>query len=527
VYRRAAQLAEQGDHQQARALYEDVLRGATDSRLGALVRNDIGVLLTLAGDLTGARATFGEALSLDPTCEPARANLTSLDAEPGPAEPCPEPLAVKPPAPVLTNRTHCKVALVSFLFNWPSTGGGIVHTVELAHFLRKAGYDVCLFYPRYEPWQMGEVTQPLSFPNQPLDFDQASWTQAGIQARYRQAVDAFRPDYVLLTDSWNMKPVLAEAVSHYPYILRLQAMECVCPLNNVRFLSESEGRFRQCRLHQLAHVDACRRCLLERGQSSGSLHQAERALAGVENPDYHPRLLQVLRGAEAVLVVNPLTEVMLAPYTRSVRVVTSGMDPARFPWPWADDPARQRPSKPLQIFFAGLVQEGIKGFHVLMDACALLWQKRQDFEVVATGDPVGQVNHFTRFVGWLSQEELPRHLRAADLLVMPTIAQEALGRTAVEAMGVGRPVIASRLGGLPFTVRNEVTGLLFEPGNPADLACKLEILFDRPELRLNMGEAGRKLFEEHYTWDVIIERHYRPLLVPHDAKVAQPDGGSA
>jgi glycosyltransferase involved in cell wall biosynthesis len=154
----------------------------------------------------------------------------------------------------------------------------------------------------------------------------------------------------------------------------------------------------------------------------------------------------------------------------------------------------------------------MKGFHVLHKACELLWQRRQDFELVVTGDPSGQTDAFTRFLGWQSQEDLPRQLRAADIFVFPTVAQEALGRTAVEAMGVGRPVVASRIGGLPFTVADGATGLLCEPGDPQDLARKFEALLDDPALRERMGLAGRRRFEQHYSWDVIIERHYGPLL---------------
>src|SRR5437763_1359877 len=106
--------------------------------------------------------------------------------------------------------------------------------------------------------------------------------------------------------------------------------------------------------------------------------------------------------------------------------------------------------------------------------------------------------------------------RTADVLVFPTIAQEALGRTAVEAMAAGLPVVASRIGGLPFTVAEGATGLLCEPGEPDDLARKLEILLDDPELRWRLGQAGRRRFEEHYAWPVIIDRHYRPILVRRD-----------
>jgi hypothetical protein len=133
---------------------------------------------------------------------------------------------------------------------------------------------------------------------------------------------------------------------------------------------------------------------------------------------------------------------------------------------------------------------------------------------------------FTRYVGWLSQEELPRQLRAADVLVMPTVAQEALGRTAVEAMAAGRPVVASRIGGLPATVLDGATGLLCEPGDPADLAAKIEALLDDDDLRERLGRAGRRRFEEHFAWDVIIERHYKPLLGPPRRAPAPSANGS-
>jgi glycosyltransferase involved in cell wall biosynthesis len=218
----------------------------------------------------------------------------------------------------------------------------------------------------------------------------------------------------------------------------------------------------------------------------------------VGTPEYQECLLRALREAEAVLVVNPLTEALLSPYARCVRVVTAGMDPARFPWPWPGESTQEAGKEVKTLLFAGLVDEWMKGFHVLHDACARLRRRRQDFELVATADPPGRVDDFTRFVGWLSQEQLPRQLHAADVLVMPTVAQEALGRTAVEAMAAGRPVVASRIGGLPATVLDGATGLLFEPGDPDDLARKLEALLDDPGLRQRLGLAGRRRFEEHY-----------------------------
>jgi len=75
-----------------------------------------------------------------------------------------------------------------------------------------------------------------------------------------------------------------------------------------------------------------------------------------------------------------------------------------------------------------------------------------------------------------------------------------------------RAVIASRIGGLPYTVTDGVTGMLFEPGDPDDLARKIARVLDDPDLRRRMGLAGRKRFEEDFIWDDVIERCFRPLL---------------
>jgi len=86
-----------------------------------------------------------------------------------------------------------------------------------------------------------------------------------------------------------------------------------------------------------------------------------------------------------------------------------------------------------------------------------------------------------------------------------------------EAMAAGIPVIASRIGGVPYTVSDGVTGLLCEPGDPVDLAAKIARLLDDPDLRREMGLAGRRRFEADFTWETVIERYWRPLLTRRTA----------
>ncbi|MDR3637364.1 MAG: glycosyltransferase family 4 protein [Isosphaeraceae bacterium] len=421
------------------------------------------------------------------------------------------------------SRDRVRVAILSFLFNWPSTGGGNIHTVELGRFLSEAGYQVKHVYARYPAWGIGRVEGSMPFPSEGLEFRESDWNVPAIQERFRRAVDGSGADCVLITDAWNMKPLLAEAVRGYPYFLRFQALECLCPLNNLRLLARGPEEVEQCPRHQLATAEFCHRCVAERGRHSGQLHQVERALAGVGTPEYERTLRRALDEADAVLVLNPLTEAILSPFARRIRVVPWGMDPERFPWPPPEESPASSPDGVVTLFMAAVTGEFIKGFHILHEACRRLRQSRTDFELVVTFDPPGRIDEFTRSVGWVSQEELPRHYRAADLCVVPTIAQEGLSRTSVEAMASGRPVIASRIGGLPFTVSDGGTGLLFEPGDADDLARKIAMLLDDPPLRKRMGLAGRRRFEREFTWETVIKRYYVPLLKGVHRQIAKRD----
>jgi glycosyltransferase involved in cell wall biosynthesis len=504
LQQRARELVCRGDVDEAQRLYEVLRPSFTDPHSRARLLNDCAFIEAARGNLADAAKGFTEALAADPKYQLARDNLAlvqeDLDEERAQAEAIRTAEAHRPAAP--------RVAVVSFLFNWPSHGGGNVHTAELVRFLTKAGYGVRHFFARYEPWQVGNVQEDSAL-RAALAFDTAQWNIEAIKQRFRAAVDGFQPDFVLITDCWNFKPHLVVAMTGYPVLLRFQALECLCPLNNVRLLPLGAGRWGQCPRNQLATPAVCADCLAQRGQFSGPLHQQERALSGVGTPEYHALLLESLVQAEVVLVFNPLVEAMLSPYARRVQVVPWGMDPDRFS---GDLPDVASHPGPLVIFQAGVVDEPMKGFAVLHEACARLWQKRQDFHLVATGAPPGRVDDFTTFTGWLSQEQLAKQYTEVDLVVVPTLAQEGLSRTSVEAMAAKRPVLASRIGGLPWTVADGATGLLFEPGNVADLAQKLDTLLSSPELCRRLGTAGRQRFESDFAWPVVIERHYRPLL---------------
>jgi glycosyltransferase involved in cell wall biosynthesis len=93
-----------------------------------------------------------------------------------------------------------------------------------------------------------------------------------------------------------------------------------------------------------------------------------------------------------------------------------------------------------------------------------------------------------RFLGF--RPDAPRAVQAFDVVAVPSHV-EPFGLAALEAMAAGRPVVASRVGGLPEIVLDGRTGVLVPPRDAAALARGIAGLLDDPALMAAMGEAGR------------------------------------
>ena len=109
------------------------------------------------------------------------------------------------------------------------------------------------------------------------------------------------------------------------------------------------------------------------------------------------------------------------------------------------------------------------------------------------------------FTGRLNLEQLKQCYSRADLFVMPS-RQEGFGIVFLEAMALGKPVIAGDHGGAPEVVVNGVTGLLVNLDDPDALAKSLILLLRDEVLSRKMGEAGRRRVEENYTFALFQEK---------------------
>jgi glycosyltransferase involved in cell wall biosynthesis len=178
-----------------------------------------------------------------------------------------------------------------------------------------------------------------------------------------------------------------------------------------------------------------------------------------------------------------------------IRYIASGIDPEKFA------PAVDSRIGATGIFTVGCLGalEERKGHRYLLEAAALLKARglRVRYEIAGQGRrragleaEVARLglDEQVRFLGFVT--DTAEFLAGVDLLVMPSL-QEGLGVAALEAMAAGRPVVASRVGGLAESVLDGTTGLLVPPRDPAALAEAIAQLASSQALAQAMGKQGR------------------------------------
>ena len=168
------------------------------------------------------------------------------------------------------------------------------------------------------------------------------------------------------------------------------------------------------------------------------------------------------------------------------------------------------------LYFGRISYE--KGLMILLKAYERL--NRQDLKLILAGSSTtGYLDELktyvkerklkgVEFIGHQGREKLNDLISKARMTVLPSIWYENMPNSVIESFSAGTPVIASRLGSLPELIEDGVNGLLFESGNPADLADKMSQLLNNDSLANGIGKAGKKKAEDEYT----AETHYSRLL---------------
>jgi glycosyltransferase involved in cell wall biosynthesis len=166
---------------------------------------------------------------------------------------------------------------------------------------------------------------------------------------------------------------------------------------------------------------------------------------------------------------------------------------------------------PIILAIGSLIEK--KGFDDLINACALLKQKGFIFtcRIIGKGEERPRLEKLVRKLGLekivqmpgaMNFQQIKQEFVKATIFVMPSkpthADQDGLPTVLIESMGLGTPVVSTRLAGIPDLVKDGETGLLSEPNNPVSLAeCLQRLLMDQ-EMQKQFSIAGRRLVEKKF-----------------------------
>lgn len=234
-------------------------------------------------------------------------------------------------------------------------------------------------------------------------------------------------------------------------------------------------------------------------------------------------------GKSALLYAEAVVQRRLGNYEK----VDSFIAPSRF---MADSVARRFPGEQVALLYNGVDVANIpaegwdegyalflgrlsheKGVATLLRAHAASGS-RWPLLIAGTGplrdDLMAQYKH-AKFAGHLSGDALKQALAGAAVVVVPSECYENCPMSVLEAMAYGKPVVGSRMGGIPELVAEGETGLLFEAGNAGELGACLDRLMGDAALRQRMGRAARARAEREFP----LEKHNAGLMEIYETLV--------
>jgi len=176
------------------------------------------------------------------------------------------------------------------------------------------------------------------------------------------------------------------------------------------------------------------------------------------------------------------------------------------------------------ILFLGRLEKR-KGLDYLLKAYKQVKREIPDSRLIVVGPGTRLRKKYERWikrhdlkdvvlVGYASYVDLPRYYKTADVFCSPATSQESFGIVLLEAMAVGKPIVATNISGYASVVSDGEDGILVPPKDSKSLARALVSVLRDKELQQRMGEKG-KLKAAEYSWELVAQRvvdYYAKML---------------
>ncbi len=362
-------------------------------------------------------------------------------------------------------------------------GGTELYTVWLTRALQQQGHDIAVFHRRSADGTGLTRREDDGIPIwaawhgrfQPTNRLLSTFRDQPLLHSFQQVIANFRPDVVHVQHLMGLPTQLLDFLhkQHIPYVVTLWDFWWICAnaqllTNYDQTLCAGPDRFLNCAKCALARANlpqfapALPALALPLAWRNGRLHHALQQASQLIAPAHFVKQWYVDHGLPA----------------GNIKVLPPGLDyPAKPTTP---------PHANFRVGYVGGLSWQ-KGVHVLVEAFN---QLPETAELWLAGDPdfdpayVNQLKDTGRatFLGKLDRQEVWQMLAQVDVIVVPSLWYETFVFVISEAFALGVPVVASDLGVLAERVRHGVDGLLFPPGDVAQLAQVLQSLHDEPAL---------------------------------------------
>jgi len=178
----------------------------------------------------------------------------------------------------------------------------------------------------------------------------------------------------------------------------------------------------------------------------------------------------------------------------------------------------------VNILFVGRLEKR-KGLNYLLEAYQQAKRAIPDSRLIVVGPGTRLRNKYEKyiiqkgikdvvFIGFAGYDELPRYYKTADIFCTPATSGESFGIILLEAMAMGKPIVASNIAGYATLVNHGVDGLLVPPRDKKSLAQALISLMTDESLRHQMGAKGL-IKAQDYGWQLVAQRvfnYYNEVL---------------
>jgi len=391
-------------------------------------------------------------------------------------------------------------------------GGDSTYAFDLAHLLESRGDEVVHFAMRhpmnepspFDPYFVSNVdyraiAEQGSAIHKLAAFPRSLYSREA-RRKFASLLDDTKPDVVHLQNFRRHLTfsILPEAKKRsIPVVMTAHDYDVICPSS----LLFAGGRVcDSCRGHAYYRA-ALVRC--KDGSLAGSLAVA---LEG-----YFARIMRYYRLIDLIITPSRFAKSKMVECgrdERTIRVIPNFIDTSRYEPDYSND----------GFIMASSRLSSEKGLDLLIAALGRLPETR----LVIAGDGPCRVAleqlavklglRNAEFIGYVARDRLLALVARARFVVMPSKCLENFPYSVLEAFALGKPVIASRMGGMPEMVVDGETGLLFESGDAAAMSEKIAYLERNADLVREMGGRARRRVETEFDSDT----HYRSIRQAYD-----------